>query len=160
MSGSLGWNVDMKIAKTFSLMFEASDWCVQIAHCFRFPFQMPPFVVACHAKHVEDAENVNASVTRTAPTCVHLLFHVRGECCAPTPDASRRGGLSRNFAISSKSLDGISQKSQKNLKRHTTSKSQEGPRSTTRAELFYELQRRALRVIFVTVTCRPALWSS
>ena len=55
---------------------------------------MPPFVVACHAKHVEDAENVNASVTRTAPTCVHLLFHVRGECCAPTPDASRRGGLS------------------------------------------------------------------
>ena len=83
MHGSLGWNVVMKIAKTFSLMFEVSDWCVQIAHCFRFPFQMPPFVVACHAKHAEDAENVNASVTRTAPTCVHLLFHVRGECCAP-----------------------------------------------------------------------------
>ena len=60
---------------------------------------MPPFVVACHAKHVEDAENVNASVTRTAPTCVHLLFHVRGECCAPTPDASRRGGLSLKFHV-------------------------------------------------------------
>ena len=86
----------------------------------------------------------------------------------------------RNLAVSTKSLDEISQKSQKksqkvhdlkitrrakkhhprritlrtpkesstsHLKNYTTSKSQEGPRSTTRAELLYELQRRALRVI-------------
>ena len=53
----------------------------------------------------------------------------------------------RNHPIWAKSLDEISQKSQKSLKNYTTSKSQEGPRSTTRAELLYELQRRALRVI-------------
>ena len=47
----------------------------------------------------EDVENVNASVIRTAPTCIYLLFHVRGECCAPTPDASRRGGLSQAMGV-------------------------------------------------------------
>ena len=41
----------------------------------------------------------------------------------------------RKLVVWAKTLDGISRKSQKNLKKHTTSKSQEGPPSTTRAEL-------------------------